>query len=401
MNVVRLEAVLVLCFCCLLALNLHCGPDESGESTEYESLPAVEADLLLFDSGKEDSGVFNPNILIDQEMFENEDFMSEVEIQSFLENTPYGHESFLARYEWVGEKASTIIDQVAKQYGINPIILLTKLQVESSLIFRTVPDPYRMEVAMGCGCPDVGPACANAPIGFGRQVDCAGSLFRQYLDRISTQGETITGWGPGIPRQTSEGITVVPKNAATAALYTYTPWILEGSGGNWLFWNVYRKYTSEVLRGRPNYQWVGSSCQSSTTCNFEGGLCMIAETSCEEDSWCEETVSTVSWEPARDERYGPIPESAGVCSTPCSLYCNDSTTPFTATTFCAVIPGVQSEDDAEGEEGWCLARCTPELFPENNGCEIGFTCGEATRANDPETTKDVCWPDVLLPEINE
>ena len=33
-----------------------------------------------------------------------------------------------------------------------------------------------------------------------------------------------------------------PANHATATLYAYTPWVLVGSGGTWLAWNVTRKY---------------------------------------------------------------------------------------------------------------------------------------------------------------
>ena len=192
----------------------------------------------------------------------------------------------------------------------------------------------------------------------------------------------------------------MPKNAATAALYTYTPWILEGSGGNWLFWNVYRKYISQILLGRPNYQWVGSPCHSHSTCNFEGGVCMITATDCD-NAWCDDDSTIVSWEPARDEQFGPIPQANGVCSTSCSLYCNDSTTPYTSTTFCALIPGYTTSEESEGEQGWCLARCSSELFPENNGCADGFLCGPATRANDPDTTKEVCWPAPFASQVEE
>ena len=36
--------------------------------------------------------------------------------------------------------------------------------------------------------------------------------------------------------------TVTPANHATASLYAYTPWVLVGRGGNWLVWNISKKY---------------------------------------------------------------------------------------------------------------------------------------------------------------
>ena len=36
--------------------------------------------------------------------------------------------------------------------------------------------------------------------------------------------------------------SVTPANHATASLYAYTPWVLVGTGGTWLAWNVTRKY---------------------------------------------------------------------------------------------------------------------------------------------------------------
>ena len=42
-----------------------------------------------------------------------------------------------------------------------------------------------------------------------------------------------------------------------------------------------------------------------------------------------------------------------------------------------------------------MARCEPGLFPDNNGCEEGFFCGPARRANQPEVVKEVCWPNAF------
>lgn len=378
-------------------LTSGCDPD-SDYSEENTAPIAISEDLVPYVDGKEDTAVFSPNKLIDQSTFEDALFMSGTEIQDFLENSPYGFSSFLATYQWQGELASQVIERVSIENQINPLVLLTKIQVESSLIFRAQADPFLMEVALGCGCLDTGPSCYAAPLGFGRQVECAGELLRSYLTSIDESGFTVSGWGPGINKKTSEGQWVNPLNSGTAALYTYTPWVLSGSGGNWLFWNVYRKFSSHILKGRPNYQWVGSNCESSNSCNYEGGVCMGGTLNCASAfSECSVETGSHTWEsvgvPGEEGWATPVTPT-GMCTAPCDLYCDDSSTVYTSTTFCALLP--VEIDEVPTEQGWCLARCSPDLFPANEGCEEGYTCSPSARANDPETIKDVCWPDSFV-----
>ena len=378
----------------LIGFVFGCAP--SGEAPADSVPPGTDTpqDLLLFDTGKDDSAVFNPNRLIDQELFENADFMTAQEIQAFLDNSPYGHTSFLASYQWNGESVAQVVARYSQEYRINPMVILAKIQVESSLVFRSSPSPYHLEVALGCGCPDTGPACAYAPAGFGRQVECAAELFREYLDSIDETGSTISGWAPGRSKLTSEGLSVTPYNSATAALYTYTPWVLTGTGGNWLFWNVFRKFMAHVLADRPNYQWVGSECTSHLSCTYTGGTCMVASPNCYPGADCE-NIAPASFVSGPPEPTVPLP-GLGMCSAPCTLYCDDSTTPYTSTTFCVFVEGSSEPFSVNGEEqGWCMARCEPGLFPDNNGCEEGFFCGPARRANQPEVVKEVCWPNAF------
>ena len=377
--------------CMMVGIAPGCGIPSETEDSENTRSTDTPQDLVLYDTGKDDSATFNPNRLIDQELFEDAQFMSVEDIQDFLDHSPYGHTSFLATYLWNGESVAQVIGRYAQEYQINPMVLLAKIQVESSLVFRSSPSPYHLEVALGCGCPDTGPACAYAPAGFGRQVECAAELFRSYLESIDSTGSTISGWSPGRTKLTSDGFSVTPSNSATAALYTYTPWVLTNTGGNWLFWNVFRKFMAHVLADRPNHQWVGSECASHQSCKYTGGTCMVASPNCVPEAVCED-VPPVSFLPGPQEPTMPL-SGLGVCSAPCTLYCEDSMTPYTSTTFCAFIEG-SSEPIAvdEEEQGWCLSRCDSTLFPENEGCADGFFCGEARRANQPEVMKEVCWP---------
>ena len=91
----------------------------------------------------------------------------------------------------------------------------------------------------------------------------------------------------------------------------------------------------------------------------------------------------------------PLP-GPGVCTASCELYCEDSTSPFTSTTFCVDL-GAHSAPEVEGEaeQGWCLSQCDRNLFPENNGCAADFVCEEVSRANQPDVIREACIPSSL------
>jgi hypothetical protein len=78
---------------------------------------------------------------------------------------------------------------------------------------------------MGCGCPD-GDGCASSYRGFNRQVDCMAQLLREFVTQLEGDGTTISGWAVGRSKSTLDGYSVRPANTATAALYTYTPWVV-------------------------------------------------------------------------------------------------------------------------------------------------------------------------------
>jgi hypothetical protein len=93
---------------------------------------------------------------------------------------------------------------------------------------------------MGCGCPDNQP-CNPAYKGFDKQVGCMASKFHHYLEDIATDNSTVAGWGVGVTKTTLDGFAVTPENAATAAIYTYTPWA--SSAKNHLkVWTLYTNY---------------------------------------------------------------------------------------------------------------------------------------------------------------
>jgi hypothetical protein len=88
-----------------------------------------------------------------------------------------------------------------------------------------------------------------------------------YLQDLSTNGQTVSGWSvgktkrsgapynrndasdPGWEKINGQPSYVAPINKATAALYTYTPWVggPTGVGGNYLFWTLWNKYWGQKI----------------------------------------------------------------------------------------------------------------------------------------------------------
>ncbi len=180
-------------------------PDDTP-ALAYEAGPFDKNDVLT-DGELTDSGALDVTL-----------------VQAFLNKNPYGWKSVLATYTTGGKTAAQAIVDAAKAHGINPIVVLTRLQLEQSLIGKETATQKALDYAMGCGCPD-NQQCNPAYKGFGKQVDCMAARFRSYLDDLGDGGTTVAGFGVGKGKKTLDGYTVTPENQATAAIYTYTPWV--------------------------------------------------------------------------------------------------------------------------------------------------------------------------------
>lgn len=224
--------VLLLCVLAACAIGEDEGPGEHEEQADFEVEP---------DDGKGDgvSAVFNQNNVVSDDVFLDGGQMDVTEVQSFLERSPYNNRSWLASHTVNGVSAAQAIINAANSEGIHPIMLLVRMQVEASLVSKTTrPTQYRIDRAMGCGCPD-GSGCASQYLGFDKQLVCAAKILRKWYDgSLDGTGQ----WRLGASRKTLDPKTVTPANHATASLYAYTPWVLVNRGGNWLVWNVARKY---------------------------------------------------------------------------------------------------------------------------------------------------------------
>jgi hypothetical protein len=235
------RAVLALAFALALPACAELGPyEDHDELSDFDPVPPP-------DDGKGDvSGIpaaFDRNLVIEDELFTDVDGLSAEELQAFFEDTPYHNRSWLADATVDGVAASEAIVSASRAAGINPVVMVARMQVEKSLVSKTVrPSASRVDYAFGCGCPD-GHACSASYRGLDRQVECAATTLRRWYDG-SVAGDGL--WVKGKAKRTLDPLTITPKSHATASHYAYTPWVLTGRGGNWLAWNVTRRYLRHV-----------------------------------------------------------------------------------------------------------------------------------------------------------
>ena len=184
---------------------------------------------------------FDPNALLSDAAFRDTNAIGVGELETFLRHTPYGRKSRLALFDADGQSAAEVVIAKARAARINPLVLVAKLQVEQSLVSRQDASPRALDFALGCECPD-GRACGTKSRGFAAQVECAAQKLAAYFDELTDRGATRSLWRVGAPRKAACGDVVVPRDRATASLYTYTPFVLPGKGGNWLFDRVFRRF---------------------------------------------------------------------------------------------------------------------------------------------------------------
>ncbi len=150
-----------------------------------------------------------------------------------------------AKGGYLGQHANEfgpMIYRAAISHGINPQVLIVMIQKESSLVENPNPTPDEINKALGADCPDNG-SCNPAFQGFEKQVSRGAELLQAYLFELATNGVTRSGWRIGVEKRAGaprnktnpndskweyidgKPVFVTPVNAATAALFTYNPWV--------------------------------------------------------------------------------------------------------------------------------------------------------------------------------
>ncbi len=275
------------------------GCEEPGGRSEDLGAHDEPADLEPTDNEKFDGPLeaFKTDLLFDDAMFTSTSAVTVAGIQDLLEVSPYyGQRSFLADEKVGAQRFSQVLFDVAKSRQLNPILLLVRLQVEKSLVSKSArPSGNAIDFALGCGCPDR-KACNEAYRGLDKQLTCGADTLRKHFDG-SAAG---TGaWRVGKPSNTLDPRSITPRSHGTASLYAYTPWVLEGSGGNWLVWNISRKYIGAMLdRGTwgagdpptdPDLPGVGScegNCDSTSAVPVGDGQSCFCDQECGANGDC-------------------------------------------------------------------------------------------------------------------
>lgn len=210
---------------------------------KYSSKSFVALSTLLSFLLPQIALAFDPNsILSDDEMTDSQS-MDMNQIQSFLSR---GSLATLKTPDWEGisRPASQIIWNAAQQHNINPRFLLVLLQKEQSIVEDSSPSQKQLDWATGYGVCDncsLSDAGLSRWQGFGKQVNSAAMQFTEgYMEDILSTGSALGVYGPQLS-VTIDNTTVTPKNAATAAMYAYTPHL----HGNMNFATIWTRWFSK------------------------------------------------------------------------------------------------------------------------------------------------------------
>jgi hypothetical protein len=193
---------------------------------------------------------FNPDYILSDAELTDSQSMDLNQIQAFLSR---GSLSDLRVEDHTGRMSTPakIIWQAAQSHGISPKFLLVLLQKEQSLIEDPSPSQKQLDWAAGyaiCDNCSMSDPTLQRWRGFGKQVNSAALQFSEgYMDDIELSGKTAGKYGPGLTI-TVDDTQVTPSNAATAAMYAYTPH-LHGNLNFTAIWNRWfgREYPSGSL----------------------------------------------------------------------------------------------------------------------------------------------------------
>lgn len=250
----------------LLGLVVHASACSARQPND-DSVSA-EANAARFDEN---------NVLSDAELLDARR-VTRAAVQRLFERTPWGKRSALADYEVGGKPASQILTEAAASAGINPLELVVRAQMEQRLLSRTREEleaadgDDALDFAFGCGCPHA-PVCATSPekyTGFDKQAACAAKLLAQDMKILAAGSALRSGWRAKTRRTTEDGVAVTPANDATAALYSYTPYVgVKGGGkeanvgGMHLHWELWQTLAGAVGYGAPPASCRDGGCDES------------------------------------------------------------------------------------------------------------------------------------------
>lgn len=217
--------------------------------------------LALVLPGVASAKVVNPNAIISDPDMVDFTSMSLTGIQSFLKSSGGVLGDYRTNVNGVEYSAAEVIYSAAQRTQLNPQFLIAQLQKESSVVtgHSTTYLDWAMGYAVCDGCSKEDPQVLKYK-GFYNQVNASADRFRSYLTDLSTRNSTISGWGVGRSKTSLDQVTITPQNKATAAVFTYTPWLGyyggdTSVGGNSLLVDVMDRFFPDRngLASRLNY----------------------------------------------------------------------------------------------------------------------------------------------------
>ena len=208
----------------------------------------VDAVVEYLGENNEGSGaVYNTAFLTDAQL-EDYNSMNAEQIRAFLASQGSYFSQPVQDVDGQTFDPPVTIAQAARQYRINPKVILATMQKESSSVTNPGP-PANMAFLMGC----ISPNTAR------QQIACAAERFRTYHDQLTQNGSTVSGWRVGVPKTTQDGVTVTPATKAVAGQFTYTPYAGERWGGNrpgvggvYLFYTIWQRFGFDDSGNTPN-----------------------------------------------------------------------------------------------------------------------------------------------------
>lgn len=197
------------------------------------------------------------------------------------------------------ETAAEIIYKAQQACNISAKVILVTLQKEQGLITNSNPTADKLKIAMGYACPDTAP-CASKYFGFYNQVYSAASQFKRYTDPASNfwASKPVGVRQPILyhPNASCGTKRVKIENAATHALYIYTPYTpnaaalanLRGTGdscssyGNSNFWEWYQYWfnakanlTSDIAEMSSTVTNAWGAMVDDSSCTGTANSCAI------------------------------------------------------------------------------------------------------------------------------
>lgn len=196
--------------------------DASSASTAPASTDTAPASNSPGNGNKYGSHAYSPRNVISDKEFTDSNYMSLGDIKNFL--TKMG--SQLVK-NIGGVDVADAIKKAADASKVNPLVLLATLQKEKGLVqTKKAITQRQLDWACGVGAYDGGTFNSKYK-GFAKQISSAASTYKKLYDG-----------GVQTVRINYGKSSVTPLNAATTAVYRYTP----HSDGAKLFHTVYESY---------------------------------------------------------------------------------------------------------------------------------------------------------------